>query len=65
MTNTTARWTRLTAGAYTRHGWHAQRINSDYGDIQWVVDAPGRPAWGQFDTLAEAKRAVDAETVVR
>jgi hypothetical protein len=57
-------WTRVSAGNYERDGWAIQKIRSEYGDDQWVVDKPEQPSWGQFDTLGEAKTAVDraAET---
>jgi len=60
-------WTRISAGNYERDGWSIQKVRSDYGDVQWVVDNDNdnQPGWGQFDTLGEAKTAVDRATEIR
>lgn len=55
---TQTRWTRISAGNYEWNGWFVQKFESAYGDVQWMVDSPERPSWGQFDTLAQAKTAV-------
>ena len=65
MTQTVARWTRISAGNYGWNGWFIQKFESAYGDTQWMVDSPERPSWDQFDTLAAAKRAVASATLPR
>lgn len=54
-----ARWQREASGYYSRDGWTIFAVESAYGDRQWVIDSPERPAFGQTDTLREAKLTVD------
>lgn len=55
----TGAWHREATGYYTRGGWTIFAVDSAYGDRQWVIDAPDAPAFGQADTLREAKLTVD------
>lgn len=51
-------WVRVEPGYYERDGWFIFRIVSDYGDVQWIVDAPHAPAFATCDTLQGAKATV-------
>lgn len=56
-----ATWHREAAGYYTRDGWSIVAVESAYGDLQWVIDAPDAPAFGTCDSLREAKVTVERE----
>lgn len=44
-----------------RHRYFAQRIRSDYGDFQWIVDRDDKPGLFQVDTLAYVRAHVARE----
>ena len=50
--------------ATAAHKYSAQRVVSEYGDKQWVVDRDDKSGWIQVDTLADVRRniAADART---
>jgi hypothetical protein len=55
----TVKMTRISAGNYRAehagHVYDVQRVTSDYGDVQWVIDRDSRP-WTQADSLGQARQ---------
>lgn len=41
-----------------RHAYFAQRVRSDYGDFQWIVDRDDKAGLFQVNTLEDVRRNV-------